>query len=27
VLITEELSGGDTTELEPYRPGRFADGA
>ena len=24
LLVTEELSGGDTAELEPYRPGRFA---
>jgi glycine/D-amino acid oxidase-like deaminating enzyme len=27
LLVTEELSGGDTAELEPYRPGRFAAGA
>jgi len=24
LLVTEELSGGDTAELEPYRPSRFA---
>jgi glycine/D-amino acid oxidase-like deaminating enzyme len=23
LLVTEELSGGDTSELEPYRPTRF----
>jgi glycine/D-amino acid oxidase-like deaminating enzyme len=26
LLVTEELSGGDTSELEPYRPSRFAAG-
>jgi glycine/D-amino acid oxidase-like deaminating enzyme len=25
LLVTEELCGGDTSDLEPYRPGRFAE--
>ncbi len=27
LLVTEELTGGDTAPLEPYRPGRFASAA